>query len=88
VHDLCGRAGLVKAPAPTLLPRSLKLPVFDQQMLLLADIISARFVGRLHDLACDRIDQLMPQAVAGLPINLSERHALGCGHRGIQRHRT
>lgn len=60
----------------------------DQQVVMLRDLVAARLVGRLDNVAGLLIDELLPKAVAGLPVDLLERDPLGRRGRRIDRDRA
>jgi len=51
--------------------------IVEQQIFVLGDFVALAFVGGVHRLACLVVDKLLAQAVAGLPVDLPERDALG-----------
>ena len=66
--------------------------VFDQQVFVLGDLVALGLVSGVDRLAGLVVDQLLAQAVAGLPVDLPERDALGgtggrrqCDRTGDQR---
>jgi hypothetical protein len=46
--------------------------VFDEQILVLADVESATLFAGLNRLASNIVNELLPQTIAGSSINLSE----------------
>src|SRR5262249_4439590 len=62
--------------------------VADDGKLIFADLETTRLVGRLHDLAGDRVDQLLTQPVAGGAVDLAKRDALGGGDRRVEGNRA
>jgi hypothetical protein len=55
------------------LPCPFQVAVFDEQELLGADLVAAPLIGAFHCLARNRIDELVPEAMAGAPVHLPER---------------
>ncbi|MCA1458790.1 hypothetical protein I6F35_37485 [Bradyrhizobium sp. BRP22] len=72
-------------PRRALASRPLKVPVLDQQKLVLADLIATRLVDWLYSLAGNRIDKLVFEAMARSPVDLPEGYPLRCRNCGIQR---
>jgi hypothetical protein len=54
----------------------LDLLVLDQEICVLRIFVSAALVRRLNRLAGDIVDELLAQPIAGLLVDLPERHAL------------
>ena len=54
----------------------LDLFVLDLDVDVLVDLVAADLVGRLDRLARHVVDQLLAQAIAGLLVDLPERHPL------------
>ena len=57
----------------------LDLLVLDLDVDVLVDLVAADLVGRLDRLAGHVVDQLLAQPVAGLLVDLPERHPLAGG---------
>ena len=68
--------------------RGLQLLLLHHQELVLADLIPTSPIVGLDHLAGDRIDELLPQAIAGLPVDLPERNSLGGGESRIKANRA
>ena len=66
----------------------LDLLVLDQEIGVLRIFVSAALVGRLDRLAGDVVDELLAQPIAGLLVELAERHPLAGGRGGIDRDRA
>ena len=64
------------------------LLVLDLDVDALVDLVAADLVGRVDHLARLVVDQLLAQAVAGLLVDLPERHPLGARGRREHRHRA
>ena len=62
----------------------LDLLVLDQEIGVLRIFVSAALVGRLDRLAGDVVDELLAQPIAGLLVELAERHPLAGGRGGIE----
>ena len=68
--------------------RLLKLATFDQQKTVLADLVAACLVVRVHGLAGDGIDQLAFEAMTRAAVHLPEGDPFRSGRGGIERDRT
>jgi hypothetical protein len=64
------------------------LLVFDDEVLTLRNLISARYVFSGHNIASLGIDVLLFQAVSGLPIDPIEAHLFAKRRRRIEGDRT
>ena len=86
LHWLVGdarRHSTVRARLRFLL-RCLQLLFLHHQELVLADLVATSPIGGLDHLAGDGIDELLPQAIAGLSVHLPERDPLGGGDGRVQ----
>ena len=61
----------------------LKLFVLNGQEAAVADLVAAPFVRAVNSLASDRIDELLAEPIAGVPIDLTEGDALRCRYRRV-----
>ena len=77
-----GAGGWTVAPAGRLAwacwRATLKLFVLNRQEAAVPDLVAAPFVRAVNSLASDRIDEVLAEPIAGVPIDLTERDALSC----------
>jgi hypothetical protein len=67
------------------LARPLEILIFDHKKLVLADIVSAPFVGAIHGLTGNGVDKLVAKAMPRPPIHLPEGNAVGGRNRRVER---
>ena len=65
-----------------------EVPVLDEQKFVLAGFVAARLIRRIDGFACDGIDKLVFEAIAGTPVHLPKGDSIGARNRGIERDRA
>jgi hypothetical protein len=69
---------------PSLLLGCLELIITHDQKLIFTDFVAACFLVRSHGFAGNRVNKLVPKAIAGLLVHLSKRDALAGGDSRVQ----